>query len=175
MKTICVDRALVGAHTEGMTPRKAARVEFEDQWTIAASPEQIFPLLCPVREYDWIEDWRCELVHSVSGFAEEDCIFRTDLQNGRSMTWVVTRYEPPRAIEFTCFAPESHVMRLFIQLEAAEGSTRLHWTRRFISLSNDCEVWLHENAKASHAEQMRKLQERLVHYLATGVMLREQA
>ena len=28
---------------------------------VEASPEQVFPLLCPVREYDWIAVWQCEM------------------------------------------------------------------------------------------------------------------
>ena len=43
--------------------------------TLSGSPEQVFPLLCPTREYDWIETWQCELIYSDSGFAEPGCIF----------------------------------------------------------------------------------------------------
>jgi len=41
-------------------------------------PEVLFPLLCPVREYEWIEPWKCDMIYSDSGFAEQDCIFQTD-------------------------------------------------------------------------------------------------
>lgn len=37
---------------------------------LEAAPEGVFPLLCPVREYDWIEPWRCRMIYSQSGFAE---------------------------------------------------------------------------------------------------------
>jgi len=26
---------------------------------LAAAPDQVFPLLCPTREYDWIVSWKC--------------------------------------------------------------------------------------------------------------------
>ncbi len=39
---------------------------------------KVSPLLCPVREYEWIEPWQCEMLHSDSGFAEKNCVFRTD-------------------------------------------------------------------------------------------------
>ena len=36
--------------------------------------------------------------------APPDRVFRTDLGEGETpMTWVVSRYEPTRRIEFTCF------------------------------------------------------------------------
>ncbi len=48
---------------------------------LEAAPETVFPLLCPVREYDWIESWHCRMVYSKSGFAEQDCIFQTNSAN----------------------------------------------------------------------------------------------
>ena len=42
--------------------------------SVDAPPEVVFPLLCPVREYEWLEDWTCEMVFSESGVAEEDCV-----------------------------------------------------------------------------------------------------
>jgi hypothetical protein len=35
------------------------------------SPEVVFPLLCPVREGDWLENWSHNTIFSKSGFAEE--------------------------------------------------------------------------------------------------------
>ena len=29
---------------------------------IDASPDLIFPLLCPVREAEWIDGWSCEMI-----------------------------------------------------------------------------------------------------------------
>lgn len=43
--------------------------------TINHPASEIFPLLCPTREYDWIEGWECDLLYSESGIAEQDCIF----------------------------------------------------------------------------------------------------
>jgi hypothetical protein len=68
---------------------------------VPAVPEVVFPLLCPVREHDWIAGWSCEVIHSESGMAEEDCVFLTSFADAGPMTWVVSRYHPPRVIEFT--------------------------------------------------------------------------
>lgn len=147
-------------------------IEFTRTWTVQASPADVFPLLCPVREYDWLESWRCEIVHTESGVAEEDCIFRTELPGQGRMTWAVSRYEPPRAIEFTCFVPDSHVMRLKIALEPDGAATRLHWTRRFLSLGDRGDAWIAAFSPTAYESTMQKLEESLAHYLATGAMLR---
>ena len=77
----------------------AVRRVHEANLTISGTPEQVFPLLCPVREYDWIEDWDCVMVFSTSGIAELGCIFRTNRGDGDEV-WTVSRYEPGRVIGF---------------------------------------------------------------------------
>jgi hypothetical protein len=54
-----------------MTGRGSAVVREYTQ-SIRGTPDGVFPLLCPVREGDWLEGWsdHCRLVHSVSGVAE---------------------------------------------------------------------------------------------------------
>ena len=48
------------------------KLEHSVEFTVPATPERVFPLLCPVLEYRWIPTWQCELLHSDSGVAEED-------------------------------------------------------------------------------------------------------
>jgi hypothetical protein len=35
----------------------------------------VFPLLCPVIEYKWINGWKCKLIHFPNGKVEKDCVF----------------------------------------------------------------------------------------------------
>lgn len=39
--------------------------------TINATPEIVFPLLCPVRETKWLDGWDHTMIYSVSGFVDE--------------------------------------------------------------------------------------------------------
>ena len=105
-------------------------------WTseLNAPPEAVFPLLCPVREYEWLEGWACEMIYSESGVAEANCIFETKFK-GESATWTVSRYEPPKRIEFVVVTPQIQVCRLNISLEPCEKGTRLRWVRIFTGLS----------------------------------------
>jgi hypothetical protein len=50
-------------------------LKIKKEFIISAPPEEIHPLLCPVREYDWIEGWKCQLVHCPRGRNEEGVIF----------------------------------------------------------------------------------------------------
>ena len=60
---------------------------------LVAGPEDVFPLLCPVREADWIEGWDPPLVVSSSGVAEVDCVFTTSAKPTDAV-WYITRHEP---------------------------------------------------------------------------------
>ena len=141
-----------------------------NRFTVPAAPGRVFPLLCPILEYQWLAHWRCELLHSASGVAEEDCIFRTAATRGEIMTWVVNRYEPPALIEFTCFVPDTYVFRLKIALTVEAGATRLDWTRRWLSLGPAGDAWIAGWSEAEHEKGMDFLRHALTHYLATGEM-----
>lgn len=60
-----------------MTDFEARRVTYEFTPTNDAPPDRVFPLLCPVREAEWVPDWKYQLIYSQSGFAEEGCVFTT--------------------------------------------------------------------------------------------------
>jgi hypothetical protein len=45
---------------------------------LVAEPSKVFPLLCPVREADWLDGWDPLVVFSQSGVAEPDCVFLTE-------------------------------------------------------------------------------------------------
>jgi len=82
-----------------MEPVTAPRVSFDLVVPVAGPPRDVFPLLCPVREHDWIPHWSGELIYSDSGVAELGCVFRTTASAGEE-TWTVSRYQPPVAIGF---------------------------------------------------------------------------
>jgi hypothetical protein len=112
--------------------KKAQRIDREASFELKAGAGEIFPLLCPVREYEWIPDWSCEMIHSGSGVAEKDAIFHTRMLFGKRAVWTCITYEPPRFIEYLFVVGSSGVVRLSIRLdEEAGGSTRVVWAMRF--------------------------------------------
>ena len=62
---------------------------------IDASPAVVFPLICPVREADWLDGWGdgYELIYSASGVAEKDCVFRTYGHGDPEMIWTISEHD----------------------------------------------------------------------------------
>ena len=111
---------------------RAKRAVTEYIGELDEAPEAVFPLLCPVREYEWLDGWKSKMVYSNSGFAEEDCIFTTPLEPG---IWNTDHYEPPKRIAFTVVSSEQ-VNRICLSLErTVSGGTRLKWQRIFTGLN----------------------------------------
>lgn len=138
-----------------------------------ASPDDIFPLLCPVREYEWIQPWRCEMVYSESGWAELDCVFKTNFpEDGEEDTWVVSRYEPPTRIEFVRVNP-GRCMRYSIELrQRDDGTTVALWQQVITSLSAEGEKFVAGCRDEAFHQKMGMLQTMLNHFLKTSSMLR---
>jgi hypothetical protein len=148
--------------------QRAVRKPFELSYEVSAEPEVVFPLLCPVREYEWLDGWECEMVYTQSGVAEWGCIFKTCFGDVPE-TWHVNVYEPPQRIEYLVFAPDTLITRLTIELTGTgRGRTQLRWRRLFTSFSPAGQA----RADAWTSERERELGTRLEHFLKTGQMLK---
>lgn len=148
------------------------RVVYEDSFELSAPPDEVFPLLCPVREHEWIPGWRAHIVHSRSGFAELDCVFTTDQPGEGKRTWICTRYEPRHAIGYTSFSSTGYIMRLEVGLEGLGATgTRVSWCRRFIATSPEGNAWVARLPPPGASQATQGLAKLLAHFLATGVML----
>lgn len=151
---------------------RATRRVVHHESKIGAPVERVFPLLCPVRESEWIDGWSCRLLHSHSGFAEKGAIFTTDFRKEGISIWTVSRYEPDRAIEFVVVFPGSHVLTIDIGLEpVGPAATRLLWTCAFTSLVEPNAYVTHVDQEAFDREQAL-FDRALAHFCATGRMLR---
>jgi len=98
-------------------PDRAVR-SFSQQ--LVGSLQEVFPLLCPVREADWIKGRDPALVVSSSGLAEPDCAF-TAPATPVDAVWYITRHEPKAGfIEMVKITPTVTACRLTIHLRAAD-------------------------------------------------------
>lgn len=134
---------------------------------VSAARDKIFPLLCPVREYEWIETWKCEMVHSKSGFAELDCVFKTHRGDVEDV-WTVSRYEPDELIEFVV-SSIFRVMRYRFTLSPdGENATKIVIEQTATALNSEGE----KRVEDPHFEiHMKTLEIMLNHYLLTGKMI----
>lgn len=155
-----------------MSRENAIHKAVRHEATIRAPVDQVFPLLCPVREYEWIDGWRCELVYSRSGFAEKGAVFTTDFRAEGPSIWTVSRYERDRAIEFVVVFPRSHVMTIEIAATPlAPDRTRLVWACSFTSLTGP-NAFVEGIDQASFDLHQERFDRALEHYCTTGAMLR---
>lgn len=156
-----------------MTTFAADRREREGRMVFGAPPEAVFALLCPVREYEWIDVWDCRVVYTGSGTAEADCVFVTDFtHHGGEETWVVSRYEPPRVIEFVRFTPGEKVVRLAVALApSGPGRTTAIWKKVFTGLSDAGNRFIDTAAGELFDMEVARIETLLNHFLDTGTML----
>ena len=148
-----------------------ARVRFQQPMRIEAAPEDIFPLLCPVREFDWIPYWDCKLIYTESGIAERGCIFQTDKPGEGVDTWVVSRFEPPTRISFVRVDPK-RAIQYDIFLEAAGDVTNLVWAQEITALNREGDRFVGAQKESDFAAMIETVEEMLEYFLRHGEPLR---
>lgn len=153
----------------GFSARRAVKTATQH---LLAPPDKVFPLLCPTREFDWIQPWKCRMVHSGSGFAELDYIFVTDFPNEGEDVWVVSVYRPNEEIQFVRFNVR-RVIRYGITLsDDGDGTTTAHWKQVITGLNEEGNRLLAGLTDEAYQQKISVLERLLNHYLTTGEMLR---
>ena len=138
-----------------------------------APPDQVFPLLCPVRESEWVNGWHPRLVATESGLAELDCVFVTP-SGPQEAIWVITRYEPAaHLIEIVKVIPGIVVGKIVIQLAVAPGGSTAEISYGFTALGPDGDRVVNEFTQDHFDEFMLAWETELNHFLATGERLNE--
>ena len=151
---------------------KAVRLIKDFKMLVPGEQDRIFPLLCPVRENEWLPYWSCGIVHSDSGKAEKDCVFITNFPDRGDMIWVTTKYDPPNNIQYTIFKPNSHVWNIEIFLEQQKpNKTQLLWQHTFTGLTPSGNKYLAEYTDAKHRSHLRLIEKALNHFVDTGKMI----
>ncbi len=149
------------------------RVTHEYTQTNLAPQEQVFPLLCPVREADWVPGWEYRLIYSESGLAEAGCVFGTPNQDGSETTWVVTEYDSATfRISFAWVTPGLVAAQIRIWLEAkSAGETTAHigYTYTGLSAEGNREVERYDGKWFRH--KMQSWEAAINHYLRTGKLI----
>jgi len=161
-----------------MTAFKSHRVAHEYTQTSPAAPDKVFPLLCPVREADWLPGWQYQLIYSDSGVAELGCVFTTPTLpgsgspdgSGTETTWIVTDYDPSAfRIMYVWIKSGAIIAELRIQLTAAgDGTTRSYIRYRYTGLSPEGNRELAGYDEAWFKAKMTNWETTINHYLRTG-------
>ena len=142
-----------------------------------APPDRVFPLLCPVREAEWLDGWAYKMVHSNSGLIELNCVFLTPHHGAHPTVWQVTEYDPASfQIEFIRVTPGEVIVQIQIQLTpAGEDHTHTHIAYRYTPLSEQYARYVEQELPQAFDRDMQWWEKAINHYLKTGHKLMRQA
>lgn len=137
------------------------------------SIDEVFPLLCPVREKDWLYGWEYKMIHSNSGLIEEGCVFTSPYLNGVDTIWQVTQYNAEKFyIEFVRVSGSDNIARINIQLEEINKyRTKVHISYQYTALTEEQNTFLEEEMEQLFTQSMEWWEQAINFYLATGKML----
>ena len=148
------------------------RVRHSYTQSLIASPEKVFPLLCPGRELDWARGWNPTMVRSHSGAAEADCVFTTPGTPDDTI-WIITRHEPKQLrLEMAMVMPRRTVGKLEISLSGdGDNGTLAEVAYTHTSLGPAGDKFLQGFTHDWYQNFMEEWEAELNHYLSTGTKL----
>ncbi len=152
---------------------KPKRMKHSCEQVWKATPEKVFPLLCPVRETDWVPGWNPKLVVSNSGIMELDCLFVTQ-EEPNDAIWIVTGYESDCYVEMYKTIPGSTVRKFSIRLDSEQKNlTKAFISYEYTALTEEGEKIVNDFDEANFAKFANHFEIAINHYLTTGRMIEE--
>jgi hypothetical protein len=150
---------------------KPNRVSHTYTQHLEGPPGAVFPLLCPVREAEWITGWDPALVVTSSGLAEPDCVFTTAAEPVDAV-WYVTRHEPyANFIEMIKITPGVTACKVTIQLRETAVGSEADITYTHTSLGPEGDAFIETFTEDHYRRFMRDWETRLNHFLLHGFSL----
>lgn len=151
-------------------PRVIGNREISYTMSLPKPEYAVFPLLCPIREYEWIPNWQCEIKHSLSGVAEEGCVFTTNQADYGFGSWFCTRYDPPLAVDYLTFFEKGFFRRLQIRLQKNMTGCSACWTWFLVPVTPQGKEVVDAIDDSDYQELMRYIEYALSHYLEKRTM-----
>jgi hypothetical protein len=157
--------------TDGFAAKKLTRRYTQ---TIDAPAERVFPLLCPVREEEWLEGWRYRMMASKSGLVEHGAVFSTPGEGEPDTVWIVTAHDPERhVVEFVRFTPQSRVCVLRIAVRPAnQGRSAVDIAYTYTGIAPAGNAFIDDLTEESFLDAVRFWERSMNHWLRTGERLK---
>ena len=144
------------------------RKEFKVEIKVHGTMEQVFPLLCPEREHDYIPHWNADILWSKSGYAEEGAVFKTGDE-----VWIITNHEINKNISFVRYNPDV-VTKLNIDVVENDGVVKSVWTQSHVSTSTEGVSKVNEMKQEEYSKMIDSLRIMMQYYLLKGKMITQE-
>jgi len=151
---------------------RPTRVSRNYTQSLCRPPDDVFPLLCPVREVEWVNGWHPKLVVTESGFAEPGCIFVT-AGMPEDAIWIMTEFDIERKqLAILKIIPGVVVGEITVRLRAdRDDGTLADITYTYTALSDYGTQMLDGFTEAHFVSFMETWENELNHFLTTGTKL----
>ena len=129
---------------------------------IAAAPDAVFAMMCPVREYEWAPGWVTNLILSASGLVEQGCIFTTPAgasiasnDDSAEAIWVTPFHDPQaRRLTMIKVTPKECVTRLDIAVDETPRGATVTASYEHTALSPKGRIIVDEHTEQSYSALM---------------------
>jgi hypothetical protein len=143
--------------------------------TINATPQNVFPLLCPVREAEWLDGWNYRMIYSRSGLVEEGAVFSTSHPGEADTIWMVVHHDPKNyRVDFARFTPKSKTCLLKIAVRPKEMQQSLvDISYTYTAIASEGNEFIDHFTEAAFLEAVTFWEKSMNFYLETGKMLKK--
>lgn len=130
---------------------------------IAAPADDVFSMMCPVREYEWEPEWRTNLILSHSGLVEEGCVFTTPAgasiassADSAEAVWVTPLHDrKARRLTMIKVTPAECVTRLDIAVDETADGSEVTASYEHTALSEKGRRVVDSHTEAAYGETMK--------------------
>lgn len=154
-----------------MDIEKPQRVTLNYTQQLIAPAAKVFPLLCPVKEAQWLDGWAPYIVLTDSGVAERDCVFITPSAKHNAI-WIMSEHDPKAfRVQFYKVTPEHTVGKITIVLTPGPRGCMADITYSYTAIGDEGVAFIAAFTPQYYQEFMKRWELTLNHYLRTGTKL----
>lgn len=152
---------------------KPQRITREYRQTMNAIPEKVFTLLCPVREAEWLDGWRYNMIYSKSGLVEGGAVFSTPYEGEEDTVWIVTKHDSKtHVIEFARFTHKYRTCLLKISVKPKdENSSYVDISYTYTGIAPDGNDFIDNFTEEAFLEAVTFWEKSMNYFLETGERL----
>lgn len=138
--------------------------------TIFSTPDKIFPLICPVLEAQWLDDWDYKMIYSETGFAEDGAVFTTSNEGEEDTVWIVTEHDKiDNKVEFIRITPASRVSKLTVHIkEKDHNSSYVDITYTYTAYTAEGNRFIDDYTEKVFLKMVKHWEDSINYFLETG-------